>query len=308
MSKDNHDTQREQKQFHDYLCHEKRYSTHTLNSYTRDIKQFQHWLSEQTPPNSLDIKPNIIEADTLHIRHWIAQLHRKGISGKTIQRKLSTLRSFYNFLLRNSQISNNPAIDIKAPKSPRTLPATLDVDTMGHLLEIPKDSVIAIRDKAIMELFYSSGLRLSELVNLDVNSLDLTENSLRTLGKGNKVRILPIGEKASDALKTWLKYRKANNEEHALFTSNRGTRLTQRSIQLRITHWQKKKGVEQHVHPHKLRHSFASHLLESSGDLRAVQELLGHSDISSTQIYTHLDFQHLATVYDKAHPRARKKK
>ncbi len=162
----------------------------------------------------------------------------------------------------------------------------------------------------MMELFYSSGLRLSELVDLDIESIDLQESSLRATGKGNKTRILPIGEKAADALKTWLQRRveMANLEEQALFVSNRGTRISTRSVQQRLDYWRKKQGLEQHIHPHKLRHSFASHILESSGDLRAVQELLGHTDISTTQIYTHLDFQHLAKVYDKAHPRARKKK
>ena len=306
MSKDNHAP--ELQQFHDYLCHEKHYSKHTLSNYARDLKQFSLWLIEQTTPNSSDIKPSIIQADSLHIRSWIAQLHRQGISGKTIQRKLSTLRSFFNFMLREGKVTKNPAIDISAPKSPRHLPSTLDVDTVGHLLDLPSDSLLAIRDKAIMELFYSSGLRLSELVSLDIDSIDLDENSLRALGKSNKVRILPIGRKASEALSNWLKHRKANIDETALFTSNKGKRLSQRSIQLRVNHWQQKQGLDQHVHPHKLRHSFASHLLESSGDLRAVQELLGHSDISTTQIYTHLDFQHLAAIYDKAHPRARKKK
>lgn len=244
------------------------------------------------------------------MRNWVAGLHRQGIGGKTLQRKLSSLRSFYQFLIRNHQLKNNPAVDIRAPKSARTLPDTLDVDSLSQLLDIPPDSILAIRDKAIMELFYSSGLRLSELTNLDLDSIDLTENSLRALGKGNKTRVLPIGRKASDAIRMWLGKRDilAKIDEQALFVSNRGKRISQRSIQQRLNFWRKKQGLEQHLHPHKLRHSFASHILESSGDLRAVQELLGHADIGTTQIYTHLDFQHLAKVYDKAHPRARKKK
>jgi integrase/recombinase XerC len=293
------------KQFEDYLQHEKRYSVHTLSGYKCDLTQFSQWLVEK------DIAgiTNIVEADSLSIRNWIATLHRQGIGGKTLQRKLSSLRSFYQFLIRKRLLKNNPAVDIHAPKSARTLPKTLDADTLTQLLEIKDDDILAVRDRAIMELFYSSGLRLSELVNLDTESIDLQEKSLRAIGKGNKTRILPIGSKAAEALITWLKRRveMAELEEHALFVSNRGTRISTRSVQQRLDHWRKKQGLEQHIPPHKLRHSFASHILESSGDLRAVQELLGHADISTTQIYTHLDFQHLAKVYDKAHPRARKK-
>ncbi len=291
------------KQFIDYLKYQKHYSPNTLGAYDRDLRQFSLWLKK----NDCD---DIVNADSLHVRNWVAGLHRKGIGGKTLQRKLSSLRSFYQFLIKNHQLKNNPAIDIRAPKTARTLPDTLDVDALSQLLDIPPDSILAIRDKAIMELFYSSGLRLSELVNLDLNSIDLNENSLRALGKGNKTRILPIGRKASDAITVWLGKRDilAKVDEEALFVSNRGKRISQRSIQQRLNFWQKKQGLEQHLHPHKLRHSFASHILESSGDLRAVQELLGHADIGTTQIYTHLDFQHLAKVYDKAHPRARKKK
>ena len=289
-------------QFSDFLEHEKRYSKHTLTGYLRDLKQFQKWLKEKDAST-------ILEADSLHIRNWIASLHRQGIGGKTLQRKLSSLRSFYQFHVRKHQLKNNPAIDIRAPKTARTLPDTLDADTLTQLLEIQGDSILAIRDRAIMELFYSSGLRLSELVNLDLDSLDLQDKSLRAIGKGDKTRILPIGTKAVEALNNWLKNRNslAKVEEKGLFVSQRGTRISTRSVQQRINYWRKKQGLEQHVHPHKLRHSFASHILESSGDLRAVQELLGHADISTTQIYTHLDFQHLANVYDKAHPRARKK-
>lgn len=290
------------KQFEEYLQYEKLYSKHTLSAYKRDLKQFEQWLSSQQCND-------ILKADSLHVRNWIATLHRQGSSGKTLQRKLSTLRSFYQFLLRKQLLKNNPAIDIRAPKTARTLPDTLDADTLTQLLEIPGDSILAIRDRAIMELFYSSGLRLSELVNLNTDSIDLTDKSLRALGKGNKTRVLPIGRKAIEALSKWLKQRVilAKVEEQALFVSQRGKRISVRSVQQRLNHWRKKQGLEQHVHPHKLRHSFASHLLESSGDLRAVQELLGHADISTTQIYTHLDFQHLAKVYDKAHPRAKKK-
>jgi integrase/recombinase XerC len=290
-------------QFAEHLKYEKQYSSHTLNAYNRDLKQFSEWLIK----NDCD---DILNADNLHVRNWVAGLHRQGVGGKTLQRKLSSLRSFYQFLIRKHRLKYNPAIDIRAPKSAHTLPDTLDVDALSQLLEIPADSILAIRDRAIMELFYSSGLRLSELTNLDLNSIDLVENSLRAIGKGNKTRILPIGRKAVEALQSWLSKRgtMAKIEESALFVSNRGKRISTRSVQQRLNYWQKKQGLNQHIHPHKLRHSFASHILESSGDLRAVQELLGHADISTTQIYTHLDFQHLAKVYDNAHPRARKKK
>jgi len=289
-------------QFKDYLVYEKQYSSHTLDSYETDLKQFQTWLKK----NQCD---DIIDADNLHIRNWVAGLHRQGIGSKTLQRKLSSLRSFYNFLIRKRLLKNNPAVDIRAPKAAKKLPDTLDTDSLSQLLNIPANSDLAIRDRAIMELFYSSGLRLSELVNLNLDSIDLKEKSLRAIGKGNKERLLPIGSKAIEAIQLWLDKRNtmANKDESALFVSKRGMRISTRSIQQRLTYWRKKQGLEQHIHPHKLRHSFASHILESSGDLRAVQELLGHADISTTQIYTHLDFQHLANVYDKAHPRARKK-
>ena len=290
-------------QFAEHLKYEKQYSPHTLGAYQRDLRQFSEWLVK----NNCD---DILQADNLHVRNWVAGLHRQGIGGKSLQRKLSSLRSFYQFLIRKHQLKNNPAIDIRAPKTARALPDTLDVDTLSQLLDIPADSILAIRDRAMMELFYSSGLRLSELTNLDLGSIDLAENSLRAIGKGNKTRILPIGRKAVEALQGWLSKRStmAKPDESALFVSNRGKRISTRSVQQRLNYWQQKQGLDQHIHPHKLRHSFASHILESSGDLRAVQELLGHADISTTQIYTHLDFQHLAKVYDNAHPRARKKK
>lgn len=290
-------------QFSEHLKYEKHYSKHTLDAYLRDIHQFQLWLADN------DCK-DILKADNLHVRNWISGLHRKGIGRKTLQRKLSSVRGFFQFLIRKQRIKNNPAIDIRAPKTIKRLPDTIDVDTLSQLLNIPETNTLAIRDKAILELFYSSGLRLSELSNLDLDSIDLNDNSLRAIGKGNKTRILPIGQKASEALHKWLQQRSeiAAINEVALFVSNRGNRISNRSIQQRLNYWRKHQGLNQHIHPHKLRHSFASHILESSGDLRAVQELLGHADISTTQIYTHLDFQHLAKVYDNAHPRARKKK
>ena len=253
-------------QFSDYLQYEKQYSNHTLGAYQRDLRQFNAWLKK----NDCD---DILNADNLHIRNWIATLHRQGIGSPTLQRKLSSLRSFYHYFIRQRKLKNNPALDIRAPKSAKKLPDTLDTDTLTQLLNIPPDGILAIRDLAIMELFYSSGLRLSELANLNLESIDLRENSLRALGKGDIERILPIGTKALEALNRWLPKRNemAKLDENALFVSKRGTRISVRSIQERLNYWRKKQGLEQHIHPHKLRHSFASHILESSGDLRALK-------------------------------------
>ena len=210
---------------------------------------------------------------------------------------------------REGLVEQNPALAVQAPKSPRKLPSTLDADQMGQLLDIPIIDAVSARDAAIMELIYSSGLRISELVSLDMHSIDLSDHSLRVTGKGSKTRMLPIGAKASAAIEHWLDYRYelADYIETALFVSKRGTRIGVRAVQQRMDYWGKRLGVQGKVHPHRLRHSFASHMLESSGDLRAVQQLLGHEDISTTQIYTHLDFQHLMQVYEGAHPRAHKK-
>ncbi len=286
-----------------YLEHEKQYSKHTLDAYRRDITQYEHWLQKN---ESLKMG----DSDFLHIQQFVNQLHRQEIGPRTLKRKLSSLRSFFNYLLKHQTIKANPALEIQTPKAPRHLPETLDIELLNRLLDISSDSAIGIRDKAMFELIYSSGLRLAELVGLDLESVNLSEAMLRVTGKGNKTRIVPVGTQAINALRAWLAIRKdqADSNESAIFVSNRGTRVTTRSVQLRLNYWQKKQGIEQHLHPHKLRHSFASHVLESSGDLRAVQELLGHADISTTQIYTHLDYQHLAKVYDKAHPRAKKKK
>jgi integrase/recombinase XerC len=214
-----------------------------------------------------------------------------------------------NYLLREGLIKSNPASGIKTPKAPKRLPNVLDVDQINQLLNITETSPVSLRDKAILELLYSSGLRLSELVNLNPIDLNLKDKSLMVMGKGGKTRLVPVGQKAIEAVNQWLDVRSqiAKTDEEALFVGIKGVRLGQRAIQARITHWGKKNGIQQGVYPHLLRHSFATHLLEASGDLRAVQELLGHKDISSTQIYTHLDFQHLAETYDKAHPRSGKK-
>jgi integrase/recombinase XerC len=214
-----------------------------------------------------------------------------------------------NYLLREGLIKSNPASGIKTPKAPKRLPNVLDVDQINQLLNIQATNPISLRDKAILELLYSSGLRLTELVNLNPIDLNLKDKSLMVMGKGGKTRMVPIGQKAIEAVNQWLDVRSqlAKIDEEALFVGSTGARLGQRAIQARITHWGKKNGIQQSVYPHLLRHSFATHLLEASGDLRAVQELLGHKDISTTQIYTHLDFQHLAETYNKAHPRSGKK-
>lgn len=294
-----------QKQFTDFISQlkiEKRFSIHTLTNYERDLRQLSEFCNQQKIQHWSELQLN-------DIRQHIANRHRKGLSSASLRRELSAIRTFYNFLLKNNVVTQNPAKFAKAPKAIRKLPKTLDVDQISGLLDAGTDSVLEVRDVAMFELFYSSGLRLSELIDLNLDDLDLNDKTLRVQsGKGGKTRILPIGSKAILAIQNWLKHRVACNEtEKAVFLSKNGSRLCQRSVQLRLEKWCIKKGVPQHVHPHALRHSFASHLLQSSQDLRAVQEFLGHESINSTQIYTHLDFQHLAKVYDNAHPRAKKK-
>jgi integrase/recombinase XerC len=280
---------------------EKRASLHTIKSYQFDIQHLITYCYAKTLTQWADVQQS-------DIRAHIANRHRQGISSKSLQRELSAIRSFYRFLLKNQLVESNPAHYVKAPKQARLLPKTLDIDQINGLLDAGTSSDLEIRDVAMFELFYSSGLRLGELAALDVSDLDIADRSLVVrAGKGGKTRILPIGGKAVTAINTWLAQRKTlANGETAVFTSNRGFRLSRRSIELRLELWCKKKGIVEHVYPHKLRHSFASHLLESSQDLSAVQELLGHSSLSTTQIYTQLNFQHLADVYDKAHPRAKK--
>ena len=285
------------------LTIEKRASQYTVKSYKRDL----NCLSNYCESKSISLWTDLKQTD---IRSYMASRHRQGLSSTSLQRELSAIRSFFNFLLKNQLTDNNPGQYIKAPKKTRKLPRTLDVDQIKSLLEAGTNSTIEIRDLAMFELFYSSGIRLSELAQLNLTDIDLTDKSLMVRsGKGGKSRMLPIGSKAVAAINTWLEHRikSITSTETALFISTRGTRLGQRSIELRLKQWCKKKGIAEHIHPHMLRHSFATHLLESSQDLRAVQELLGHSNISTTQIYTHLDFQHLADVYDRAHPRAKRK-
>ena len=278
-------------------------SDHTRKSYQRDLKVLLEFVNGQEVH-----KWN--ELDGRQIRSFVAWRHRQGIGGRSLQRNLSATRAFYRYLIGEGVAQHNPAEGVRAPKSPKKLPKLLDVDQAAQLLEIDDKDPLAIRDKAILELMYSSGLRLSELVMLNIDSLDLVDAVVTVVGKGKKTRVVPIGKQARKAIEQWFKCRDkmANDEEFAVFVSQRGNRISRRSIQQRLKLWAMKQGITNHVNPHMLRHSFASHLLESSGDLRAVQELLGHADISTTQVYTHLDFQHLANVYDDAHPRAHKKK
>jgi len=296
----------ETEQIADFIryCHvEKRYSEHTVNAYRRDIEQFCQWLLNG------DVSSSLIASQTFQIQQFVAFLHRQGQQPKTIKRKLSSLSSLFNYLIKEGLLDSSPVIDIQAPKLTRSLPETLEVETLERLLDIPSDSFVNARDRAMLEVFYSSGLRLSELSGLDWSDFSFDDKTVEVMGKGNKARLVPIGRKAIEALCAWQEYRqqKLAIGDNAVFISTRGQRIHPRSIQQRVNHWQKKLGIEQSVYPHKLRHSFATHMLQSSGDLRAVQELLGHADISTTQIYTHLDYQHLAKVYDKAHPRAKRK-
>lgn len=289
----------------DFLSHLKntrQLSGHTVSGYQRELTRFAEYCQQQQINSPQQVH-------TAHIRQWIALLHRQGLAGTSLQRTLSALRSFYKYCNRYFGDKHNPAVGVQAPKSPRKLPKALDTDRMQQLLSIEGDDWITLRDRAILELFYSSGLRLSELVNLDIVDIDLHDASLSTTGKGRKTRHLPIGRFAVKALREWLQVRDDGKpENNAVFISKPGRRINPRSVQARLKKYSQQQGLGQNVHPHMLRHSFASHMLESSGDLRAVQELLGHVNISTTQIYTHLDFQHLAKVYDAAHPRALRKK
>jgi integrase/recombinase XerC len=288
-----------------YLAHlssERRLSPHTASNYARDLRA----LADFVEHGNLEHWKTL---DSQHVRLFAARAHAGGLSPRSVQRRLSAVRGFFNYLLRERVVTSNPAVDVRAPKAAKRLPGTLDVDQINQLLDIPPDDALAIRDRAIMELFYSSGLRLDELVTLDLGQLDLADRTVRVLGKGRKTRIVPVGRKAEEALRGWLKERGsvAAPDETAVFTGKNGSRLKHRAIQLRIAYWARRKGLPGHVHPHLFRHSFATHLLESSKDLRGVQELLGHADISTTQIYTHLDFAHLARTYDASHPRAKRK-
>lgn len=292
----------------DHLSQTRRLSPHTRAAYARDLQALVAFCDRQ----GRDDWGTLTAHD---IRAFAAAGHRQGLAGRSIQRRLSSVRGLYEYLLRQDtgtcRVSHNPAHDIRAPKSERRLPAVLDVDQMERLLAIAASQPLALRDLAFMELMYSSGLRLSELTGLDLPDLDLDEGLVRVTGKGRKTRVVPVGRQAAAALRRWLGARgellPPGSDQRALFVGRGGRRLSPRTVQQRLDQWARQQGLQGHVHPHMLRHSFASHLLESSGDLRAVQELLGHADISTTQVYTHLDFQHLADVYDRAHPRAKRR-
>lgn len=288
--------------FLDYLESVRRYSPHTCNAYARDLRQLEQFCDAQGIDGWDHLSPDLA-------RGFVAQLHRKGLGARSIHRSMSAGRSFYRFLVQQGEAQFNPFDGVRAPKAGKPLPRTLDVDQATRLMQVRGGNPIAVRDRAIMELFYSSGLRLAELAGLQIEDMDLVDRTVRVTGKGSRQRVVPLGRYACEALTTWLDRRpQPADGNRAVFLSQRGKPLAGRSIQARISLWARRLGLPQRVHPHMLRHSFATHMLESSGDLRAVQELLGHADISTTQIYTHLDFQHLAKVYDKAHPRARKRK
>ena len=281
---------------------ERRLSPHTSAAYARDLAALSDFCERESVGS-------LAALDSYHIRRFAAESHRLGLAPRSIARRLSAVRSFLGTLVARAQLKANVAMGISAPKAARRLPGTLDADQVAELLESTDDDALTVRDRAMLELFYSSGLRLAELIGLDTVDLDFADQTVRVTGKGNKTRILPVGRQALEAVRNWLPVRLglAKPDEQALFVSQRGRRLAARSVQIRVARWARRRGSSRHLHPHLLRHSFASHLLESSGDLRAVQELLGHSSISTTQVYTHLNFQHLAESYDKAHPRARRR-
>jgi integrase/recombinase XerC len=285
-----------------HLEYERRLSKLTCKHYRRDLNALSEYC------DSIDLN-KWDQVDDDHLRSVSAGWFRRGLAPRSIQRRLSAIRMFFRFLLREKHVKKNPVQTVRAPKAGKRLPENLDADRMAKLLDIPGEGPLVARDRAVLELLYSSGLRLAELTDLNIGDVDMADCTVRVTGKGNKDRIVPVGRHAITALRQWHTERGllAALGENALFVSNRGSRLSQRSVQARVDHWAKRQGINTKVYPHLFRHSFASHLLESSHDLRAVQELLGHSNISTTQIYTHLDFQHLAQIYDKTHPRARLK-
>ena len=289
-------------QFIRHLEFERRLSPQTCKSYRRDLVSLLAFREYSKVDSWRGM-------DSEHFRAFSASCFRKGLSSRTIQRRLSASRTFFRYLIREKHIDKNPITDVSAPNGKKRLPGNLDADRMARLLEIPGKGPLVDRDRAILELLYSSGLRLSELTGLNCGDVDMRGGMVHVTGKGSKDRIVPVGRKAIQALTRWDQSRVqlANADEKALFVSNRGTRISPRSVQARVSHWARKQGIDTNVYPHLFRHSFATHLLESSHDLRGVQELLGHANIATTQVYTHLDFQHLALIYDQTHPRARKK-
>ncbi|RTR35942.1 tyrosine recombinase XerC [Shewanella canadensis] len=286
--------------FESYLSAERQLSKHTVRNYLYELERVSKRLDETT--SWLDVTREQLQGA-------LSQIHRQGLSARSISLTLSAIKQFCDFLLKEGAIQANPAMSLSAPKQNKLLPKNMDLDSVTHLLEIEGDDPLSVRDKAIMELFYSSGLRLAELAALDVKDISFSERQVKVMGKGSKERIVPVGNMAMHAIECWLTCRKGvvACEDDALFVTGKGKRLAHRSIQARLTKWGQEQALNMRVHPHKLRHSFATHMLESSADLRAVQELLGHANLSTTQIYTSLDFQHLAKVYDGAHPRAKAK-
>ena len=285
------------------LSDQRRMSPHTISNYRRDLEKLLA-VAGETPLAGLQVH---------HVRRFVARMHGQGLSGRSLARLLSAWRGFFLWLGERGLVKANPCDGIRPPKSPRLLPKALSVDETARLLQSVEDDdpVQSARDLAMFELFYSSGLRLAELVALDCDALDavMNEGEIRVLGKRSKLRLVPVGSKARAALAAWAAVRSelARPDEKALFVGVRGARISPRVVESRLEKRALQLGLPTHVHPHMLRHSFASHVLQSSGDLRAVQEMLGHASIASTQVYTHLDFQHLAKVYDAAHPRAKAK-
>ena len=287
-------------QYWDYLRIERQVSPHTLTNYQHQLDAILAILAEKGIQHWQQVNPSVV-------RLILAESRKQGLKEKSLALRLSALRQFFSYLVQQGQM--NPATGISAPKQGKHLPKNIDAEQVQKLLSNDSKDPIDLRDRAMMELMYSSGLRLSELQGLNLNSINTRVREVRVIGKGNKERIVPFGRYASHAIQQWLKVRPLfNPKDEALFVSQQGNRLTHRSIQKRMETWGIRQGLNSHLNPHKLRHSFATHMLEASSDLRAVQELLGHSNLSTTQIYTHLNFQHLAEVYDQAHPRAKRKK
>ncbi|MDG2959379.1 tyrosine recombinase XerC [Bisgaard Taxon 10/6] len=287
--------------YYDYLRIERRLSPYTLLNYRRQLTAVTDMLAQNGIHSWQQVTSSVV-------RFILAESRKSGLHEKSLALRLSALRRFLAYLVVQGELKVNPATGISAPKQGKHLPKNIDQEQIGKLLDNHSNEPIDIRDRAMLELMYSSGLRLSELQGLDLNHVNLQSREVRVLGKGSKERILPVGHRALEAIKDWLRVRlRFNPTDDALFVSSQGGRLTQRAIQKRMEIWGVKQGLSTHLNPHKLRHSFATHMLEASSDLRAVQELLGHSNLATTQIYTHLDFQHLADVYDQAHPRAKRK-
>lgn len=288
--------------FLNYLKYEKNTSIHTLKNYERNLLEIKLFFEKSHFVSWRDV-------DVHKVRQFASYLKRKGLKSTSISTKLSSLRSFLNFLVHEGLLEVNPAMSLNSPRKDKLLPKNIEVDEINKLLAFESDDPLSIRDKAIMELMYGSGLRLSEVVALNLSDLNCKNHEIKVIGKGDKERLLPFQGQSLKAMTEWLKYRDdfVNNlSDDAVFLSKQGKRISHRSIQKRLSEWGKKQSLSSHLNPHKLRHSFATHLLESSRNLRAVQELLGHANLSTTQVYTHLDFQHLASVYDQAHPRAKK--